>query len=188
VSGFHDPWENIITETIISDLLRRHIRTYHPQIQVPRSRKLKACSACRARKYRCEGGLPCNACQHRGTICVLAGGEAMNEQQYWIDDLFASEYIYTVDESPPIASRWIAHDYIDIYFGEFHSTWPFLYRTTFDFAKEPCVLVQSVVAIGLWVEGSQKTRDASIRLHGRLCSAFYAQMVTIIRKPSPNTV
>jgi hypothetical protein len=167
----------LIIETIVSDLLRRHIRTYHPQIQVPRPRKLKACSACHARKYRCEGGFPCNACQARGIICVRAGDEIVNEQQNFIDDLFASEDIPTVDESPPTASRWIAHDYVDIYFDYFHSAWPFLHRGTFDFAQEPCVLVQSVVAIGMWVEGSRKTRDASICLHGRLCSAFYAQMV-----------
>ncbi|KAJ5089539.1 hypothetical protein N7532_008223 [Penicillium argentinense] len=42
--------------------------------------------------------------------------------------------------------------------------------------EEPCVLVQSVVAIGLWVKGTQEARDASIRLHNRLCSAFDAQM------------
>jgi hypothetical protein len=29
----------------------------------------------------------------------------------------------------------------------------------------------------LWVKGTQESREASIRLHGRLCSAFYAQMV-----------
>jgi hypothetical protein len=27
------------------------------------------------------------------------------------------------------------------------------------------------------VKGTQEARDASIQLHGRLCSAFYAQMV-----------
>lgn len=172
----------LTTEIIISDLLRRHIRTFHPQIQDPPSRKLKACSVCHARKYRCEGGFPCNACQNRGIICVRAGGETTSEQQYWIGDLFASTTVPTIDESLPLASRWIAHDYIDIYFGDFHSKWPFLHRSTFDFAKEPCVLVQSVVAIGLWVEGSQEKRDASIRLHGRLCSAFHAQMVTIIQR------
>jgi hypothetical protein len=34
-----------------------------------------------------------------------------------------------------------------------------------------------VVAIGLWVKGTQEARVASIRLHNKLCSAFYTQMV-----------
>ncbi|KAJ6027695.1 hypothetical protein N7499_001153 [Penicillium canescens] len=165
--------ESVLTR---NDLLRRHIRTYHPQRQAPPSRKFRACSACHARKVRCEGVLPCNACQHRGVICVPAGGETTSEQQFWIDDLYHLPPVSTIGGSVPDASRWIAHDYIDIYFDAFHSAWPFLHRSTFDFTKEPCVLVQSVVAIGLWVKGTQESREASIRLHGRLCSAFYAQM------------
>jgi hypothetical protein len=74
-------------------------------------------------------------------------------------------------------SRWIAHDYIDIYFDTFHPVWPFLHQSTFDFAKEPCVLVQSVVMIGLWLKGGQEARGASINLHDKLCCAIYAQMV-----------
>jgi hypothetical protein len=169
-----------ITHIGISDLLRRHIRTYHPQKQASPSRKFRACSACHARKVRCEGVLPCNACQHRGVICVPARGETTSEQQYWIDDRYPLPPVSTIGDSVPKSPRWIAHDYIDIYFNVFHSAWPFLHRSTFDFTKEPCVLVQSVVAIGLWVKGTQETRDASIRLHGRLCSEFCAQMVRSI--------
>lgn len=167
------------THLMISDLLRRHIRTYHPQRHAPPSRKSRACSACHARKVRCEGVLPCNACQHRGIICVPAGGETAGEQQFCIDDLRPLPPVSTINDSVSEAPRWIAHDYIDIYFNSFHPEWPFLHRGTFDFAKEPCVLVQSVVAIGLWVKGTQEARAASIQLHDRLCSAFYAQIVRI---------
>ncbi|CAG8909838.1 unnamed protein product [Penicillium egyptiacum] len=166
----------LTTQMTTSDLLRRHIRTYHPQRQAPPSRKTRACSACHARKVRCDGVLPCNACQHRGVICVPAGSETASEQRFCIDDLYSLPPVSTINDSVSDAPRWIAHDYIDIYFNDFHSAWPFLHPGTFDFAKEPCVLVQSVVAIGLWVKGTQEARDASIRLHSRLCSAFYAQM------------
>ncbi|CAG8125074.1 unnamed protein product [Penicillium nalgiovense] len=165
--------ESVLTR---NDLLRRHIRTYHPQRHAPPSRKSRACSACHARKVRCEGVLPCNACQHRGIICVPAGDETAGEQQFCIDDLRPLPPVSTINDSVSDAPRWIAHDYIDIYFNSFHPEWPFLHRGTFDFAKEPCVLVQSVVAIGLWVKGTQEARDASVQLHARLCSAFYAQM------------
>lgn len=165
------------TQRVISDLLRRHIRTYHPQRGLPLSRKFRACIACHARKVRCEGVLPCNACQHRGVFCVPSGDETVSEQQFSIDDLCPLPPVSTINDSVSDAPRWIAHDYVDIYFHTFHPRWPFLHRSTFDFAKEPCVLVQSVVAIGLWVKGTQDAQDASIRLHNRLCSAFYAQMV-----------
>ncbi|KAJ5185609.1 hypothetical protein N7491_006521 [Penicillium cf. griseofulvum] len=164
--------ESVLTR---NDLLRRHIRTYHPQQEAPPSRKFKACGACHARKVRCEGVIPCNACQRRGVICVPAEDKNTSEQQIWIDDPHPLPSVPTVDGSVHNASRWIAHDYIDIYFDAFHPVWPFLHRSTFDFTKEPCVLVQSLVAIGLWVKGTQETRDASLRLHRKLCSAFYAQ-------------
>ncbi|KAJ5254164.1 hypothetical protein N7524_011344 [Penicillium chrysogenum] len=109
-------------------------------------------------------------------ICVPAGGETAGEQQFCIDDLRPLTPVSTINDSVSEAPRWIAHDYIDIYFNSFHPEWPFLHRGTFDFAKEPCVLVQSVVALGLWVKGTQEARAASIQLHDRLCSAFYAQM------------
>lgn len=165
------------TQRILSDLLRRHIRTYHPQRESPPSRKSRACSACHARKVRCEGVLPCNACQRRGVLCVSSGGETVDEHQFSIDDFCPLPPVSTINDSDSDVPRWIAHDYIDIYFNTFHPQWPFLHRSTFNFVKEPCVLVQSVVAIGLWVKGTQEARDASIRLHNKLCSAFYAQMV-----------
>ncbi|KAJ5907148.1 uncharacterized protein N7473_004064 [Penicillium subrubescens] len=150
--------ESVLTR---NDLLRRHIRTYHPQRELPPTRKFRACSACHARKVRCEGVLPCNACQHRGVFCVPSGGETVSEQQSSIDDLCPLPHISRINDSISDAPRWIAHDYIDIYFNTFHPRWPFLHRSTFDFVKEPCVLVQSVVAIGLWVKGTQEARDAS---------------------------
>ncbi|KAJ5186724.1 hypothetical protein N7449_011488 [Penicillium cf. viridicatum] len=165
--------ESVLTR---NDLLRRHVRTYHPQKQVPPSQKSKACTTCHARKSRCQGGLPCNACQRRGITCIPAPGEITSEQQRWIDEFHPLPPVSTINNFPPDASPWIAHEYIDIYFDTFHPAWPFLHRSTFNVAKDPCVLVQSIVAMGLWVNGSREARDASIRLHGRLCSAFHAQI------------
>ncbi|KAK2753611.1 hypothetical protein FQN54_007388 [Arachnomyces sp. PD_36] len=72
--------------------------------------------------------------------------------------------------------RWIAHDYVDIYFKDFHPTWPFLHRGTFDLSTEPCVLIQSIAMMGLWMEGSPKSQDAAMDFHNSLCSAIRTQM------------
>lgn len=182
MSGSSDQLWRLSTERTISDLLRRHIRTCHPQKRIPPPQKSKACSPCHARKDRCEGGIPCKACQRRGVICVPARDEILNEQESCNDEPVALPVDFIIDDYLPDASSWIGAEYIDIYFDRFHPAWPFLHRGTFDFTKEPCVLVQSLVAIGLWVKGTKEAREASIRLHDKLCSAFYAQRVRMIRR------
>ena len=174
-----------------SDLLRRHVRAYHPEKKQLPSRKLQACSACHMRKERCEGGSPCKACQLRGAMCIPAGEEVESGQNI-IDEVFrpsptrlASRSLSAIPASgKPDGTlsnmpgpRWIADEYIDIYFDTFHPVWPFLHQSTFDVAKEPCVLVQSVVMIGLWLKGGPEARDASKEFHYKLCSAIRAQMV-----------
>jgi hypothetical protein len=74
-------------------------------------------------------------------------------------------------------SRWIGQDFIDIYFHDFHPTWPFLHRGTFKIAKEPCILLQSMVMIGLWIKGGQKARDTAMTFHLKLLSAIQDQRV-----------
>ncbi|KAJ5093585.1 hypothetical protein N7456_009446 [Penicillium angulare] len=75
----------------------------------------------------------------------------------------------------PGTSRWIAQDYIDIYFREFHPIWPFLHRGTFDLSKEPCVLLQSMVMIGLWIQGDERSRNTAMAFHHKLLPAIEAQ-------------
>lgn len=56
--------------------------------------------------------------------------------------------------------------------------WAFLHRNTFDPLKEPRVIVQFVLMIGLWVDGRKEARDAVIELHHRLRTAIYAPRVS----------
>ncbi|OJJ03316.1 hypothetical protein ASPVEDRAFT_170685 [Aspergillus versicolor CBS 583.65] len=128
-----------------SDLLRRHIKNYHPEKQAPPSRAQKACSACHARKERCDGGYPCSRCQRRGVTCSYTRLETACERQ--------ADFSADLTASVPSSSRWIAQDYIDIYFDEFHPIWPFLFRATFKPSEEPCVLLQSMAMMGLWIKG-----------------------------------
>lgn len=77
----------------------------------------------------------------------------------------------------PSSSRWIAQDFIDIYFDEFHPIWPFLFRATFKPSEEPCVLLQSMAMIGLWIKGDQAARDTAMTFHHKLLSAIQDQRV-----------
>ena len=134
------------------------------------SRAQKACSACHARKERCDGGYPCTRCQRRGVTCSNSTrlAEACERQADFDADLAASV---------PRSSRWIAQDFIDIYFAEFHPTWPILFQATFKPSEEPCVLLQSMAMIGLWIKGDQGTRDTAMTFHHKLVSAIQAQRV-----------
>lgn len=60
----------------------------------------------------------------------------------------------------------------------FHPVWPFLHKGTFDPLKEPRLIVQSVLMIGLWIDGRKEERAAAIELHRRLRAAINAQRVS----------
>ena len=75
------------------------------------------------------------------------------------------------------SSRWVAQDFIDIYFAEFHPDWPILFRATFKPSEEPCVLLQSMAMIGLWIKGDQVARDTAMTFHHKLVSAIQTQRV-----------
>jgi hypothetical protein len=159
---------------------------------VPSSRAQRACNTCHKRKERCDGGFPCNACRQRDIACLPRRATGSPHTEYGIDtDATASQrhpVINTAPASPKSsmpdstvsssASQWAAREYIDIYFNVFHPVWPFLHQGTFDLTREPCILVQSMVMIGLWIKGGQDERNAAIDLHHKLCSAIHTQMVS----------
>ena len=94
--------------------------------------------------------------------------KSQETQTHWNPDIVSSV---------PGESRWIAQDFIDIYFHDFHPTWPFLHRGTFELSKEPCILLQSMLMIGLWIKGDQAARDTAMTFHRNLLSAIQAQRV-----------
>ncbi|KAB8202123.1 C6 and C2H2 transcription factor [Aspergillus parasiticus] len=155
-----------------SDLLRRHIRNYHPEREPPQSRARQACGACHARKERCDGGYPCNRCQQRRVTCPRPQGATHGKSKSQETQTRLNPDIVN---SVPGESRWIAQDFIDIYFHDFHPTWPFLHWGTFELSKEPCILLQSMLMIGLWIKGDQAARDTAMTFHSKLLSAIEAQ-------------
>jgi hypothetical protein len=177
-----------------SDLLRRHIRIYHPQKgPYPPRRVQKACSSCHKRKERCDGGFPCNACQRRGIACSSADGKALAERDVESEATaskrpLATDAALTRSKSkglfPEPCSSAFSCDtqvYIDIYFKIFHPAWPFLYCSSFDLATEPPILVQSMIMIVLWIDGDLVQKKAAINLHDKLCLAIHDQMVSTLQ-------
>ncbi|RAK98733.1 Zn(II)2Cys6 transcription factor [Aspergillus ibericus CBS 121593] len=152
-----------------SDLLRRHVYKYHPERELPLSRAQQACRACHTRKERCDGGSPCNPCQKRKLACSRT--HQITDQH----DERKSPDTQSLFNNVPGASRWVAQDFIDIYFREFHPNWPFLHRGTFKLEKEPCILLQSMLMMGLWIRGDQVARDTAMTFHRKLLSAIHDQ-------------
>ncbi|KAL4893692.1 hypothetical protein BDV59DRAFT_176962 [Aspergillus ambiguus] len=148
-----------------SDLLRRHIRTYHPQEKPPPSRAQRACRGCHARKERCDGEYPCSRCQRRRVTCSRIAPQ----------DAAASNEQIASPNAVPETSQWVGQEYLDIYFDKFHQIWPILHRATFKPPKEPCILLQSMIMIGLWIKGDQASQDRAITFHRKLLAAIQAQ-------------
>lgn len=138
-------------------------------------RAQRACKACQARKERCDFESPCNRCQKRGVVCSRTRQETVHDKP----EVQEAQALPSTDLVGPIpgATRWIGQDYIDIYFRDFHPTWPFLHPGTFDTPNEPCVLLQSMVMIGLWIKGDDASRAKATSFHFKILSAIGAQRV-----------
>jgi hypothetical protein len=65
---------------------------------------------------------------------------------------------------------------VGIYFELFHPHWPFIHRGTFIEFETP-LLVQSMVAIGLWMTGEENSRSKAVDLHTVLGKAIRQQTV-----------
>lgn len=58
--------------------------------------------------------------------------------------------------------------YVNLYFAHFHTHWPILHRATFSIPDEPPLLLQAVIAIGLWVSDKSSARQAAVDLHRKI--------------------
>ncbi|KAL4912731.1 hypothetical protein BDW62DRAFT_194049 [Aspergillus aurantiobrunneus] len=65
--------------------------------------------------------------------------------------------------------------YTQRYFRDFHSRWPLLHPSTFSVRDEPSLLLYSVVAIGLWFEGTAASRASALALHDLLGNSIHQQ-------------
>jgi hypothetical protein len=67
------------------------------------------------------------------------------------------------------------------YFEVFHDFWPFIHKATFDVHQETPLLLQSIVAIGMWTSGERSTQSAAVELHDSLDFAIRDQTVRRIK-------
>lgn len=82
----------------------------------------------------------------------------------------------SIPQQPRLRRTEIEDRFVGIYFDLFHSQWPFIHRCTFIEYETP-LLVQSMVAIGLWMSGEEKEKSKAIDLHNVLGKAIRQQTV-----------
>ncbi|KAJ5833419.1 hypothetical protein N7474_001730 [Penicillium riverlandense] len=155
-----------------SDTLRRHVRQHHSLI-VPLKRAQRACESCHAGKSRCEGGVPCDRCLRRKIQCSFNGrtGTADNQVPGSRTPRASSmEHAQTRFQHMEKTEQCI-----NLYFETFHPCWSFVHKGGFDMRRETPLLVQSMVAIGLWASGGQPAQSAAVELHSNLNSAIRDQ-------------
>ncbi|KAL4748761.1 hypothetical protein BDW72DRAFT_205371 [Aspergillus terricola var. indicus] len=183
------------------DTLRRHMKKMHGAKDL--ASRMTACANCRNRKLRCEGGSPCTECQRRGIDCSLldqqAGGgqgqeqEQQQKMQQELQQELQQNLQQELQQSPCRSSSHSTvsqnsqtqsedsglsekqQSYLTLYFTLFHPCWPFIHRGSFRQSRENPLLVQSMVAIGLWLSGEQNAREKAIALHDFLGSAIQDQ-------------
>lgn len=157
------------------DTLRRHVRRNH-KINEPIRRVRQACANCRGMKSRCEGGAPCSECLRRKTPCSLtnrdevAGTESSDKSIHRTlppNSLFSSQPHRHEKERQALR----------LYFELFHPHWPFVHQGSFNAPSETPLLLQAMVAIGLWVSGEQSAQSVAIDLHKMLNVAIHQQKV-----------
>ncbi|OLN96783.1 hypothetical protein CCHL11_02404, partial [Colletotrichum chlorophyti] len=56
----------------------------------------------------------------------------------------------------------------NVYFTKFHPMWPLLHRETFERTPQPRLLVQAVMAVGLWFSPAPESRGLAMDLHDQL--------------------
>ncbi|GKT46115.1 uncharacterized protein ColSpa_06296 [Colletotrichum spaethianum] len=67
-----------------------------------------------------------------------------------------------------------------IYFEQFHPQWPLLHREVFETTAQPKLLMQAVMAVGLWFAESQEFRDLAIEFHDHLLIETGNKLATLI--------
>ncbi|KAL4885420.1 hypothetical protein BJY04DRAFT_230963 [Aspergillus karnatakaensis] len=145
-----------------NDTLRRHVRQSHPTSDpVPPLRQ--ACVNCRNSRTRCEGDPPCSRCRRLHIDCTFVNSP--------------SSQTADSEPAPPSGGPDKIQHFLQLYFKNFHPHWPIIHRGTFKSSNEFPLLVQSMVVIGMWVNGAPNTRTAAISLHQTINTAIYEQRV-----------
>lgn len=140
-----------------SDTMRRHARQTH-KAEAKRLCDVRAertCRACRVATLSCEGRSPCRRCLRERLHCMFSNDETS----------------CTVDNTSSILQ------YTQRYFQNFHPQWPLLHLGTYSIRDEPSLILYSVVAIGLWTEGTTSSQATALALHDTIGDSICQQKV-----------
>ncbi|OJJ65849.1 hypothetical protein ASPBRDRAFT_60199 [Aspergillus brasiliensis CBS 101740] len=155
-----------------SDTLRRHVQRRHKTTE-PLDRARRACAGCHIGKSRCEGGVPCDECVRRNIPCSFQVKGGIAEQERFRNQIPLSS------SANPERSRefyWEKRkQYVDRYFEVFHPRWPFIHKGTFNLHQETPLLLQAIVAIGMWTSRELPVQSAAVELHDKLDCAIRDQ-------------
>ena len=160
-----------------SDTLVRHISRHHEGKESFRSRALRACDHCKARKIQCSMGTPCHSCLQRGLSCSYGTSATFDDPEQTLQTHSTPSQIasFNLDQEMTELDKYIA-----FYFTEFHPTWSFLHKSSFRPKRESQVLVHSVVMTGLWFSNKKGAKKTAIKMHQTLMTSIQHQRVCIL--------
>jgi hypothetical protein len=160
-----------------SDTLVRHISRYHEGKESFRSRALRACDHCKARKVQCSMGTPCHSCLQRELSCSYGTSAISDQPQQTLQTNSTPSQValLTLDQEISELDKYIA-----LYFTEFHPTWSFLHKSSFRPKRESQVLVHSVVMTGLWLSNEKGAKETAIEMHHTLMTSIQRQRVCVL--------
>ncbi|KAL8370036.1 hypothetical protein RB595_000409 [Gaeumannomyces hyphopodioides] len=175
------------------DTLRRHMQLHGPRASAPaQGRVSRACLACHGSKTRCDGAVPsCAPCAERGRSCTYPAtsnsasqrdpkprGEPDSNQRPAVashGSYHRAPDVSLREASPTKApmgatttSHAISEHLLDIYFSEFHSSWPVIRRHTVTGRPQPRSLLRTIGAIALFFDGRPESRTEAIQAHNQL--------------------
>ncbi|PYH41310.1 Zn(II)2Cys6 transcription factor [Aspergillus saccharolyticus JOP 1030-1] len=156
------------------DSLRRHMRAVHGLSESGPAVK-HACTRCRTQKARCQGGPPCSNCLHRGIRCSLDSQLAQQPADSSTDTSLRMLPRPNASEVVTVAPFERDKHFLGLYFKLFHPHWSFNHRGSFHESAETPLLVQSMIALGMWVSGEKDAQSKAIEIHRVLDSAIRQQ-------------
>lgn len=141
----------------------------------PTSRARRACSSCHVQKSRCQGGIPCDGCLSRKIQCsLIEPAEAGEDHSLLFHENYSQDV--TLGQSAQHLSE-TKSQCLAIYFEKFHPHWPIVHKESFNPKADAPILVQTMVAIGMWMRKEQSAKMAAIDIHLKLETSIRDQKV-----------
>ncbi|KLU87259.1 hypothetical protein MAPG_06260 [Magnaporthiopsis poae ATCC 64411] len=182
----------------VSDTLRRHMRLHGPRASPPApGRVSRACRSCHGSKTRCDGVAPsCTPCADRGRPCTYPATLTVASQPGPVpsgepdSDKRPAVCVHFGEASPPAApigaaasvatSNTISEQLLDVFFGQFHCSWPVVRRHTVTGRPQPMNLLRAIETIALFFCGAPESRIGAVEAHDKLLAEAQHEASTLL--------